>query len=981
MGPRQAALRHARRMSRWSRLAVGGGLLVTLSVAALASGGPGISATAAVTLSPTADAYVTASTPKQNFGSSKELHAAASPDTRSYLKFKVTGVSGAVQSATLRLYANTASSVGVDVRSVADTSWSENAIKYSNAPAVAGTVTGSSGPVTAGSYASIDVTGLVSGNGTFGFAVTTTSALVSFGSREATNKPQLVIQTATDTTPPTVTLTAPANGSRTNSAKPSFAGAAGTAPGDLTSVTVRVYQGTAASGTPMQTLTANVSSGSYQVGASAALTDGTYTAQAQQKDSAGNTGTSSANTFTVDTAAPTATITSSPANPTTSTSASFSFTASEQGSTFACALDGAAFVACTSPQAYSGLGVGSHTFQVRATDQAANTGAAAGFGWTITGVDTTPPAVTLTAPLNAGTVNTSTPKFSGGAGTAPGDLAAVTVKVYAGAGVAGSPVQTLGATASGGAYQVTATSALADGTYTAQAVQQDSAGNTGTSNANTFTIDTAPPAVTLVAPANGGTVSTSTPTFSGGAGVGQGDLPAVTVKVYAGSGVSGSLVQTLSATASGGAYQVTATSTLAGGTYTAQAVQQDAAGNSGTSTANTFTISTGSSPTYQSTVLSDGASAYWRLGEATGSTAADAAGSSSGTYVGGVTRGVSGAISGDSNTAVKFDGVNGTVKVVSTAALNPTAALTLEAWVNPVSLPATSTIVRKDAQYLLRVLNTGAVYFRIWKGGGLYDVTTATGVVPIGAWSHVVATFNGATLTVYVDGVAVKSVALTGAADSGTNPLYIASSTGSYDYFPGTVDEVAVYARALSAAQVQAHYTLGLGADRTPPAVTLSSPVNGTTVPTSTPFFTGGAGVAPGDLGTVTVNVYAGSAVSGSPVESLQATVASSAYQVAASPALANGVYTAQAVQQDAAGNTGTSAPNTFTISAGSSLPCGFKTGPPATYQHVIVIMMENKSFGDIVGNTGQAPFENQLAGQCGLAANYHGVTHPSLPN
>ena len=42
---------------------------------------------------------------------------------------------------------------------------------------------------------------------------------------------------------------------------------------------------------------------------------------------------------------------------------------------------------------------------------------------------------------------------------------------------------------------------------------------------------------------------------------------------------------------------------------------------------------------------------------------------------------------------------------------------------------------------------------------------------------------------------------------------------------------------------------------------------------------------------------------------------------------------------------------------------------------------MENHSYGDIIGNTSQAPYINTLAGECGLATNYHNISHPSLPN
>jgi hypothetical protein len=63
-----------------------------------------------------------------------------------------------------------------------------------------------------------------------------------------------------------------------------------------------------------------------------------------------------------------------------------------------------------------------------------------------------------------------------------------------------------------------------------------------------------------------------------------------------------------------------------------------------------------------------------------------------------------------------------------------------------------------------------------------------------------------------------------------------------------------------------------------------------------------------------------------------------------------------------------------------TSAPCGTLTGPSHGVDHVIWIWMENKSYGDVIGSA-SAPFANGLAAQCGVATNYHGVTHPSLPN
>ena len=58
--------------------------------------------------------------------------------------------------------------------------------------------------------------------------------------------------------------------------------------------------------------------------------------------------------------------------------------------------------------------------------------------------------------------------------------------------------------------------------------------------------------------------------------------------------------------------------------------------------------------------------------------------------------------------------------------------------------------------------------------------------------------------------------------------------------------------------------------------------------------------------------------------------------------------------------------------------PCG--TRSTATYTHVVVLVMENKSSSEIIGSSA-APYINRLAKKCGLATNYYAITHPSLPN
>lgn len=100
-----------------------------------------------------------------------------------------------------------------------------------------------------------------------------------------------------------------------------------------------------------------------------------------------------------DTTAPDTSITSGPAGPTTATTASFGFSASERNSTFSCRLDGGSWGSCSSPRAYAGLGLGAHTFYVRARDAAGNVDASPAVrSWTVQAPPPPPPPADTTAP-------------------------------------------------------------------------------------------------------------------------------------------------------------------------------------------------------------------------------------------------------------------------------------------------------------------------------------------------------------------------------------------------------------------------------------------------------------------------------------------------------------------------------------------------------------------------------------------------------
>jgi calcineurin-like phosphoesterase family protein len=173
-----------------------------------------------------ADSYVESSNPSSNYGSATQIRADGSPDVHSYLRFNVQGLSGAVTSATLRVYANSSVTAGYDARSVSDNTWTESGVTYNNAPPV-GSVLGSSGNVNSNTWTSVNVTSYITGNGTYNLGLTTSgTTALSLASRESgANAPQLVIQTGGGTAPTaTRTPTSASNPTQTPTRTPTSAG-------------------------------------------------------------------------------------------------------------------------------------------------------------------------------------------------------------------------------------------------------------------------------------------------------------------------------------------------------------------------------------------------------------------------------------------------------------------------------------------------------------------------------------------------------------------------------------------------------------------------------------------------------------------------------------------------------------------------------------------------------------------------------------
>ncbi|WP_444662912.1 PKD domain-containing protein [Cellulomonas sp. CW35] len=209
---------------------------------------------------------------------------------------------------------------------------------------------------------------------------------------------------------------------------------------------------------------------------------------------------------------------------------------------------------------------------------------------------------------------------------------------------------------------------------------------------------------------------------------------------------------------------------------------------------------------------------YWRLGEAAGATAADTGPLSyPGTYSGGLTRGVAGALAGTSNTAVTFGGTNGLV--ASQADFNGPDVYSEELWFKTTTTAggkligfgdaATGTSSNYDRHVYME--ENGKLTFGVWTGEANTITTPAS--YNDGAWHHMVATQGPDGMKLYVDGVLRGTHAQT-SQQVYTGYWRVGGDTtwGPQAWFAGTIDEVAVYGSVLDAATVAQHYSVGSGA-------------------------------------------------------------------------------------------------------------------------------------------------------------------------
>lgn len=208
---------------------------------------------------------------------------------------------------------------------------------------------------------------------------------------------------------------------------------------------------------------------------------------------------------------------------------------------------------------------------------------------------------------------------------------------------------------------------------------------------------------------------------------------------------------------------------------------------------------------FLSTVLADNPTALWLLNEAVGTVASDASANGHGATInGGVTLAQTGTITGLN--AMTLNGTSGYLQALYAAALNP-ATWTLEGWFEP-------TAGQGAARTLMTCLS-GSLGFRLYLNTSNHYVCAINGgsvdggVDTLSGWTHIVATYDGTNLAIYVNGSLVVASALAFSVGTSAN-LQFGADNGGGSYFTGSMQGLALYPTALSAARIQIHYLAGL---------------------------------------------------------------------------------------------------------------------------------------------------------------------------
>lgn len=169
-------------------------------------------------------------------------------------------------------------------------------------------------------------------------------------------------------------------------------------------------------------------------------------------------------------------------------------------------------------------------------------------------------------------------------------------------------------------------------------------------------------------------------------------------------------------------------------------------------------------------------------------------------------------VDGISGKALSFDGVDDYVDCWSDSSLNIADEITIEAWVKPRSLSNKyMCIAGKDRSggpkydsYSLKIMKNNNLAFELIIDGTDKRLETS---LSDEKWSHFVGTYDGLNMILYKNGLEVNHVSVSGLITTQPNTNFVIGTYSNHDlFFNGIIDDVAIYSRALTPEEIEAHY-------------------------------------------------------------------------------------------------------------------------------------------------------------------------------
>ena len=171
--------------------------------------------------------------------------------------------------------------------------------------------------------------------------------------------------------------------------------------------------------------------------------------------------------------------------------------------------------------------------------------------------------------------------------------------------------------------------------------------------------------------------------------------------------------------------------------------------------------------------------------------------------------------SGHSGKALQFNGTNAWVTVNDSASLDLSTGMTLESWVYPQSLGSGGkTVITKENSATAEVYSLYAKEDTTlpisYIAAGSYSSISGSNPLPVNQWTHLVATYNGQYQRLYVNGKEIANSKQNGLIQQSTGVLRIGGNSFWGEYFQGYIDEVRIYNRALTSAEVNYNLTTAI---------------------------------------------------------------------------------------------------------------------------------------------------------------------------